>query len=184
MAGCRVTDAIFGATSHSFCVNQSSGNITELPEYKTHLLEISFNLLWNRMGKNMPGLGSGSGNSCAEQGVWAMWMSPFQKPQQTHLELGPLASLQLFWLSDSWGSEFWALGFLSAEICPSAAWWAAAWVCVTSQHLKLAGFVAYNSWFSLDLSVYVASLFLQEHHLNLCMPKESMKLQIHPLTFA
>lgn len=68
MARCRVTDAIFGATSHSFCVNQSSGNITELPEYKTHLLEICLNLLWNRMGKNMPGLGSGFGNSCAEQG--------------------------------------------------------------------------------------------------------------------
>lgn len=136
-------------------------------EYKTLLLEISFNLLWNRTGKNMSGLGSGSGASCAAQGLWAMWMSSFQNPPALgSIGFSPAAL---------------ALGGVNSGICP---WWAAAWVCVTSQLLKLAGFVAYNSWFSLDLSVCLASLFLQEYHLNLCIPKESMKLQIHSLTFA
>lgn len=144
-------------------------------EYKTLLLEISFNLLWNRTGKNMSGLGSGSGASCAAQGGVGHVNELFSEPPCSWVH----------WLLSScsgcWVSELWALGSLSAEMCP---WWAAAWVWVTSQHLKLAGFVAYHSWFSLSLSVCLASLFLQEHRLNLCVPKESMKLQIHSLTFA
>lgn len=102
MAWCRITDAIFGATSPSFCVNQSSGNITELPEHKTHLLEISFNLSWNRMGKNLSGLGSGSGSGCAAGGVWAMWMSPLGNPSSA-LGVGSIgfspALLPLGWVS-------------------------------------------------------------------------------------
>lgn len=87
----------------------------------------------------MSGLGSGSGDSCAAQGGVGHGNELFS---ETTLHLGPLASLQLLGLP---GCGLRALGFLSAEICPSAGCWAGAWVCATSQHLKLAGFVAYNS---------------------------------------
>lgn len=87
----------------------------------------------------MPGLGIGSGNSCAAPGSVGHVNELFPETPAVHLELGLLASLQLFWLSGCWLSEFWALGFLSAEICPSAGC-----VCVTS-HLKLPDFVACHS---------------------------------------
>ncbi|XP_040505436.1 protein kinase C alpha type isoform X5 [Gallus gallus] len=50
----RGTDAVLGSTSVSFCVNQPSGNITKLLEYKMHLLEICLSLLCNRMGRTLP----------------------------------------------------------------------------------------------------------------------------------
>lgn len=116
MVKCRVTDAILGATSHGFCVNQSSGNITALPEYKTHLLEICFNLLWNRMGKNMPGLGSGSGNSCAGGGSVGHVNELFSETPAGPGWAGSTgfspAVLALWLLCE------WILGFLPAENVP------------------------------------------------------------------
>lgn len=89
----------------------------------------------------MPGLGIGSGNSCAARGSVGHVNEPFSETPAGPLEVGPLASLQLFWLLGCWLSEFWALGFLMMRSAPLQA----GRVCVTSQHLKLAGFVAWNS---------------------------------------
>lgn len=83
MVRCRVADAIFGSTSYSFCVNQSSGNITKLLDYKMHLLEICLSLLWNRMGKTVLEWGVALETAVLNNKVWAMWMSSFQKSKQT-----------------------------------------------------------------------------------------------------
>lgn len=112
MVRCRVTDAAFGSTSSSFCVNQSSGNITKLLEYKTHLLEICLSLLWNKMGETL------LGGSCFSTS-FAGWQIVVHVRSSSET-WADLFGVGLLWLLSNcfvlWQSPQWILWFARVSI--------------------------------------------------------------------
>lgn len=178
MERCRVADAIFGSTSSGFCINQSSGNITKLLEYKTHLLEICLSLLWNRMGKTLLEWGVALEAAVLDNEVWAVWMSSFQKSRQTRLKLGSCGfspNVLFLWLLHK--GILWFVGvFCRFGICLCASCGA-----VAEMHMWLSGVESFLVVYNSVSTALGMQYFWRDAVFTVCVQKESIKtMNQHP----